>query len=481
MPFPLAPNTQPASDAPIADALVLVFTEGVSLRQWVESGMVRREWALYERLSKDYGRLIVVTYGDETDDALAGAITPSPIVICNRHGLEAARYKAGIPGLVLGAIADARTAVVKTNQMQGGSVAVSVARALRAAGVRTGLIARGGYLWSQFIAVEHGPHSAKAGAAGAVERELCRAADVVVGTTQRMLDDLAWRHHLDPAHTLLIPNYVLTEHAPLRDAPRSPTEVLYAGQLVRRKNVDVLIDAVAKIAEAGGPPVHLAIVGNGVDEPALRQRASDLEALARPGATATVTFEPRLPHDELLARMARCAIYAHASSLEGHPKTVLEAMAAGAAVVVADSPGLGEVVHHGVDGIRVDGTPESFAHAIHQLLEDEDWRRSLGDAAMRAVRQKASLDTVYAIERRAHMLAISLAGQAVRHASSPVRFDPELLDADPALAAAEFAKAITGFARRLSQPAMSAYLRALAESLNRTDIVNPGDAARNTA
>ncbi len=34
----------------IADALVLVFTYGVSLREWETSGMLGREWALYHNL-----------------------------------------------------------------------------------------------------------------------------------------------------------------------------------------------------------------------------------------------------------------------------------------------------------------------------------------------------------------------------------------------------------------------------------------------
>ena len=71
---------------------------------------------------------------------------------------------------------------------------------------------------------------------------------------------------------------------------------------------------------------------------------------------------------------------AQASALEGHPKTVIEAMALGAAVVVADAPGLGEVVTHGVTGLRVEAQPGPIADAIGFLL-DEPWREQMGHGA----------------------------------------------------------------------------------------------------
>ena len=34
----------------VAEALVLTFTESVSLAEWESTGLLDREWALYERL-----------------------------------------------------------------------------------------------------------------------------------------------------------------------------------------------------------------------------------------------------------------------------------------------------------------------------------------------------------------------------------------------------------------------------------------------
>lgn len=385
----------------IAHSLVLVFTEGVSLRQWRDTGLLEREWALYDGLLDNYEQLVLLTYGG-TDDA--GVLTPylSPEkaarvrVVSNTGQVPQREFAHAAPPMVAEACRGG-TAVVKTNQMAGGDVAVQVARSLRASGQTTALIARGGYLWTRFVAYEHGPHSPQADDAAAREAVVCQAADMVVGTTQDMINDLAWRYHLDPSRCRVIPNYVLAEGDPRPSTEREPGTILYAGQLVARKRVDVLIRAAAMIA-GGGSKVRLDIYGDG---PARRS----LEALARELA-APVTFSGRIPHRDLLDRMGRCMIYAQASELEGHPKTVLEAMAAGTPVLVANSPGLMDVVTHGMNGLRLEPNADAFANAIEELLRDEEWRDTLGAAGARSIRAECGLPVVLEAERSLHRAAL---------------------------------------------------------------------------
>src|SRR3954466_5745518 len=87
---------------PIADALVLAFTYGVSLRQWQDSGMLSREWALYQAILPHYRKLILVTYGrsddqEVLDSILTQANRPKVALICNSHGLAPGKYVAGLP------------------------------------------------------------------------------------------------------------------------------------------------------------------------------------------------------------------------------------------------------------------------------------------------------------------------------------------------------------------------------------------------
>lgn len=391
------------SESKIADSLVLAFTAGVSLRGWEQSGMLEREWALYRELIPHYRRIVLVTYGDDTDRAVLDRVLKNDIeragvrLICNHEGADLRTFARSAPARVVELLRDCSTVVVKTNQMMGGEVAVEVTEALRAAGKMVGLIARGGYLWSRFVTYEHGPHSEAAQDASARERQLCTAADMVVGTTDDMVDDLAWRYALNPGQTRVIPNYVLADGMVVPSDGREKSTVLYAGQLVARKRVDVLIEAVA--SEELRDRVKLKIVGEGREEPRLRELARKLGAPAE--------FCARVPHRELLTLMESCTIYAQASELEGHPKTVLEAMAAGAPVLVASSPGLAEVIDHGSSGLRVPPTAEAFALAINDLLPDAEWRDLLGATAARVVRARFGLPTVLREEIEVHRVALS--------------------------------------------------------------------------
>jgi glycosyltransferase involved in cell wall biosynthesis len=389
----------------LADALVLVFTRGVSLRTWVETGGVDRELALYERLLDVYPRIVLATYGGPDDAAILRAHTPAPEryrVVTNSAKLSLGAYADLLPSLVAEALGEARRIVVKTNQMQGGEVAVAITRRWIGSGRTAALIARGGYLWSRMAAYEHGPESPQARSAGATEAALCAAADVVIGTTPDMTHDLAWRYGLEPRRTILVPNYVVTpDTEPPDAAAREPGLILYAGQVIRRKRIDVLIDAVANLPDEIRSRVMLEVVGDGMELPALRERAS--------ASNAPVVFRERMAHHDLLRRMGECSIYAQASEMEGHPKTVLEALSAGAPTLVADSPGLASTVLHGVTGLRVHNSAGAFGQAIGELLADPDWRDMLGVGAARAARAAFSLDAIVPRELEAHERALAAA------------------------------------------------------------------------
>lgn len=382
---------------PIADTLVLMFTRGLSLGEWDRTGLLGREWSLYSRLGHHLRRIILVTYGGPKDleyKERFAAELPTGCgveIVCNTGALPIADYTASLPARVAAMCVGRSPVIVKTNQFAAGKVACDVRDTVIAGGARTVLIARGGYLWSRFAAHEHGPDSEQAKAAGAAEVRLCSAADAIIGTTADMTSDLCWRYRLDPARVNIIPNFVLTPDESSPEPQREPGLILYAGQLVQRKRVDVLIQAVALLGPELRERVRLSIVGDGPELDNLKTLAGGLKIRCE--------FDRRIPHAQLMDRMRRCCIYAQASSLEGHPKTVIEAMAAGAAVVVADSPGLGEVVENGVTGVRVPGNePAGFANAFTGLLDDSDWRDLLGASAAKAARSRFSLDTIVEME-----------------------------------------------------------------------------------
>jgi len=445
--------SNPGEPTMIADALVLTALDGLSLRRWRDWGMIERDWAIHATLGERYGRIVVVSYGDGRDHEVAEGLGSTVSCICNEEGLKRAAFVAGVPARVAESLGGCSSVLVRTDQMAGGDAALGIARRLRGDGLRVGLVARGGYPRSRFAAWEFGAGSSQAAQAAAAEGRLCRNADVVVGTTRSMIDDLCWRHGIEADRTRLVPNYVLDSRAPVEASGREAGLILFAGRLEGQKRLELLIDAVGQLPADLRARVRLAIIGEGSRQSALRARAG------RAGIDAT--FEGRLPHADLIERMERCAIYAQASGYEGHPKAVLEAMGTGAALLVADAPGLRDVVQDGVTGLVAPGEPEALARALERLLRDPDLRARLGGAASKHVRKKLALERIAELEADAQRRAMALAGSGPAPTPGDVLWEPTLLDADPIDAARAFAASVRGYARRLEPDRHARFAMAL--------------------
>jgi glycosyltransferase involved in cell wall biosynthesis/SAM-dependent methyltransferase len=442
------------SVASLCDALVVVFTRGVSLRDWEASGVLGREWALDSRegVGARVGRIVLVTYGGAEDRPMGERLGAT--VVCNHGGIDIAAFVAGVPASVRELLAESRRVVVKTNQMMGGEVALAVAAELRACGKSVGIVARGGYPWSRFEAWERGADSPEARAAAEQEATLIRGADIVVGTTPQMVDELAWRHGVARSRFRVVPNYTAAAASGAAPESRARSEILFAGRLERQKRVDRLIEAVAFLPPELG--VRLTIVGEG-------SRGAEFKALAaRLGVDAH--FQGRVTHEALAERMRQCGVYCQTSDYEGHPKTVLEALAAGAPVVVCDTPGLREVVKDARTGLVAAADARAISESLEMVLRDPALGRALGAAAAEWARRELSLGRITGLELGAYQAALEL-GEAAEPAkadlSSAVRFEPALLGAGRETTVQAWTRAIRGFARRLPPTGRAEFVAAL--------------------
>lgn len=454
-------------------ALVLVLSAGGSLCAWEREGSLGREWALYERLGGTYERIIVVSDAgaDQTEREREIAATLRAALVMNEDGTERAAHLARLGEMVRCAIGgEPRSVVVKTNQHSAADAALAIVSGLERSGVDAALVARGGYLWTRFVAHELGAESREFAECASRERELVRRADVVVGTSRSMLEDLAWRDGLAAEKLRLIPNYVLAGDGTGAQArAREHGLLLYAGQLSRRKRVDLLIDATAMLAHSGRR-VMLEIRGEGPERASLERRARE--------TGAPVWFGARIPHRELLDRMRTCWTYVQASSLEGHPKTLLEAMSVGTAVVASEAPGVSDCEGVERDRTAVLAPPDagSMAGAIARVLDDAAFAARLGERARACVRERCSLDAVTELELEAHALAIHRSGArrgAARGGSSgssgvvvvdgapPVRWDPALIGAERAEMVRCWERSLNGFAKRLEPRKRAEFLAEL--------------------
>ena len=158
-----------------------------------------------------------------------------------------------------------------------------------------------------------------------------------------------------------------------------PVQMLCVGRLVPAKGQRVLLEACALLARRGHP-LHITLVGDGPDAPALRAFAESS------GLAASVHFTGSLTHDETRARLAEADVFVLPSFAEGIPVALMEAMATQLAVVSTYVAGIPELITHNADGLLVPcGSVTALADALELLLVDSQLRARLGLAARQRV------------------------------------------------------------------------------------------------
>lgn len=363
----------------IADVFVLSLTTRVGVRSFAADGLLDQQRPLLKKLQEHFGAIAVLGHGTDEDqlEDPDGFIVFDATENLGQTLLERARA-AGHDNV--------RSVIVQTHQLDDGTVPVRMVQDLRAKSVDAALVARGGYLHSRFIARRSGSDSPDARTAADAERDLCTNADLVVGTTGVMVDDLAWRWRLPAGRTRVVPNFVDDAGNPIPCDQRDRNLLLSIGDFTRQKQMDRIVMAVADLPKAMRDEITLVIVGRGDARLEVMKQAEE--------SGVTLDVRDRMSHEELVTLMGQAAIYLQASAYEGHPLALIEAMATGCPAIVANTPGLGNLVENGVNGIVVPGTPESISYAISGIMEDEAWREMLGTSASGSARRRFGLSTV---------------------------------------------------------------------------------------
>lgn len=356
--------------------VVLFFTRGNSLGTWARGGMLDRETALYLRL-QDMGHTVsFVTYGNGREYDYRDRI-PGIRILCNRWNLPARLYEYLIPRLHASSLKEAD--ILKTNQADGADTALRAARLWNKP-----LIARCGYIWSDFIARQEGGSSAKTRSAREIEERVFGSAAAIVVTTPMMAAGIRKRLPGAAGRVRVIPNYVDTEAFFPGDRSQPEYDVIFVGRLSGQKNPGAFLAAARSLG------VKTAVVGDGELRGELqRQYASD---------AGTISFLGNVPGRRLPGYLNRSRVFVLPSLYEGHPKTLIEAMACGMPVIGADSPGIREIIVHGENGWLCGTDAESIQWAIRHLLSGPELCRKLGENARRYALATVSLDRIAAME-----------------------------------------------------------------------------------
>ena len=214
------------------------------------------------------------------------------------------------------------------------------------------------------------PFEARAtrGAATRLTRSYANAADAVVVPTQtirRYLLDLGVRAHIEVSPTGIdVARFARGERDDALRARLGVREgrrmLLSVGRLGREKNVELAIDAFARLDD---PLVQLVIVGDGTHRETLERYAR------RSGVAARTTFAREFARDELPDTYASADAFVFTSQSETQGLVLVEALASRTPIVAVDTPQTRDVLAEA--GTIVPADAEAVAAALRRTLAGE--------------------------------------------------------------------------------------------------------------
>jgi glycosyltransferase involved in cell wall biosynthesis len=246
-------------------------------------------------------------------------------------------------------------------------------------------VARCGYLYSEFMEYRHGIDSPEANIARTLEERVFTEADKVVVTTSSMRDQVLKRYRIPEEKMTVIPNYVLTNlFSPTSAKRRLKKRICFIGRLDMQKNPIALLDAIRDL------DIELLVIGRGPLEEQLHDKAKS--------ENLPVLFLGNVPHLQLPEILNSVDIFIQPSFYEGHPKTLLEAMACGLPVIGTDVPGIREIITHRENGYLCGTSTEEIRSAINEVMRDSKLCRQIGENARRYVADNCSLERIASME-----------------------------------------------------------------------------------
>jgi glycosyltransferase involved in cell wall biosynthesis len=156
--------------------------------------------------------------------------------------------------------------------------------------------------------------------------------------------------------------------------------IVYAGQIIRGKGVDVLIESLTLLKSR----FECIILGDGSHRAYCEQLARKL------GIADRVTFRGFVPQEELKNFYRECSVIALSSVWPEPIATIgLEVMRYGLPVVAFDAGGIKDWLQNDVNGFLVPWMDRpAYAQALDRLLQDKELARAMGQQGLRIVSEK---------------------------------------------------------------------------------------------
>ena len=207
-------------------------------------------------------------------------------------------------------------------------------------------------------------------------RLLDRLADVNVLLTPVGLANLQplMPHTWMPA----VANSVIVDEIETSTADHTPVVLLFVGELLERKGILVLLDALDALSAQGVTGWEVRIVGD--NSPGLDPEKDRVTAAVRARGYGDA-MTGAVPRAEVYRHLREADVFVFPTFVEGQPFSVIEAFAAGVPIIGSDIPTVAGMITDGEQGLLVPvRDPRQLSTALAELIGDPERRRRMGAA-----------------------------------------------------------------------------------------------------
>ncbi len=363
--------------------ICLFLTYEGSLKKWDESGILDREVSLYLGLIKQGAKIAFFTYGNQDDYNYKARlpqieIIPAYATVKKPKNRKSAFLQSWWLPIKFRKVLK-KYDIYKTTQMWGGWVA------LMAKFVCGGkLLARCGFEHYYVLLAEKFPFRVKWWFY-LISKMVYSFADHINLTSEHSAVFVQKRFGISRNKISVFSNFIDTDiFSPKINSETLPNRIFFIGRLNREKNIFLLIEACKK-ANFG-----LDLIGRGDLKDELEQYAREINA--------DVRFLGVYPNNQLPALIAKYPMFVLPSIWEGNPKSLLEAMSCGKAVIGTDVVGIREIIQDGVNGILCGNNAHEISSAILRLMNDPLLREKLGNNAREYILKYCGISKIVDME-----------------------------------------------------------------------------------
>jgi glycosyltransferase involved in cell wall biosynthesis len=369
--------------------VILVFTYGISLKNWHESGIYEREMLFYQKLEQMYDvKYTFITYGDKQDKTFLSGFSHAEVIpiydLYKRSRFNAINLIKSffVPLYIKKDVA--LNSVIKTNQLNGAWIGIILKFLLGAS-----LIVRTGYNIHQFKVLEKKPNYIINFYKYLTKISLAQA-DIFICTSETDKKKISSLSKV-PRSIKVVPNWVYeTVENPF--ARRYKRKILSVGRLEAQKNYEDLIKSLKNT------DIEIDIVGEG----SLKDK---LEIIALQYGVK-VNFLGTLDFFELNNLYKDYKIFVSSSIFEGNPKVVLEALASGCIVIANNTSNIRDIVVNNNNGFTYKKN-ENIAELVLKIIDDEITYNEVSKNGYETIENKYLLSTIIKNEIKLYRSLIS--------------------------------------------------------------------------